>query len=72
MISIKHGHCLLIHGSSVFFAYILDTPLPRLVKYVQKTQTYHVSKGSDHILYTCPASPGCDKCPATTDAAEGF
>ncbi len=52
MISIKHGHCLLIHGLSVFFAYILDDPLPQLVQYVQKTQTSHVSKGSDHVLYT--------------------
>ncbi len=52
MISIKHGHCLLIHGSSVFFVYILDSPLPRLVQYVQKTQTHHVSIGSDHVLST--------------------
>ncbi len=25
---IIHGHCHLIHGSSVFFVYILDSPLP--------------------------------------------
>ncbi len=36
MINIKHGHCLLIHGSSVFCGYILDSPLPRLVQYVPK------------------------------------
>ncbi len=27
MINITHGHCHLIHGSSVFFVYILDSPL---------------------------------------------
>ncbi len=52
MINIKHGHWLLIHGSSVFLGYILDSPLPRLVQYVPKTQTCHVSKGSDHVLST--------------------
>ena len=26
---IKHGHCLLIHGLSVFFVYILDSALLR-------------------------------------------
>ena len=34
MINIKHGHCLLIHGSSVFLGYILDLPLPRYQKAV--------------------------------------
>ncbi len=37
---------------SLCFLYILDLPLPRLVQYVQKTQTHHVSIGSDHVLST--------------------
>ncbi len=52
MKSIKHGHRPLIHGSSVFFAYILDLLLPQFVQYVAKTQTCHVSKVSDHVLST--------------------
>ncbi len=65
MISIKHAHCPLIHGSSVFFVYILDSLPPQLVQYVQKknkkTQTHHVSKGSDHVLSTSieDAKPYC-------------
>ncbi len=35
-----------------FFAYILAWLLLRLVQYVHKTQTCHVPKGSDHVLYT--------------------
>ncbi len=48
----KKVHCLLIHGSSVFFVYILDKPryLPKKKK---KPHTCHVSKESDHVLYTC-------------------
>ncbi len=46
MVSIKHGHCPLIHGlylfSSTYWTHCRD-------QYVTKTWTHHVSKGSDHI-----------------------
>ncbi len=46
MISIKHGHCPLIHGPSMFFVYCGSSNM------WPKTWTRHVSKGSDHVLYT--------------------
>ncbi len=53
MINIIHGHCHLIHGSSVFFVYILDSPLPWLVQYVTKNHRLAtVSNDSDHVFYT--------------------
>ncbi len=51
MINIIHGHCPLIHGSSVFFVYILDEPR------WQKPQSRHVSNDSDHVLYPYATSP---------------
>ena len=44
MINIKHGHRLLLHGSSVFFVYILCAKKHRLAM--------TVTKGSDHVLST--------------------
>ncbi len=40
----------MIHGLSVVFVYILDLLIPGIVQYVQKAQTCHASKGSDHVL----------------------
>ncbi len=44
MTTIIHGHCHLIHGSSVIFVYILDEPR-------QKSHPCHLSNYSEHVLY---------------------
>ena len=47
---IKHGHCLLI-GESVFFEHIGRAAVAASPICKQKTQTSHVSIGSDCVLY---------------------